>query len=229
MISLALAENGISAAVVASEQPLQVSGHSQKSTMFGALRARKPSAGDQTPRAWRSQGYRAPVAPKGRGAAGGNPHKCIDMPETGGPHLAPTTNRFRETGKRKVPRRRERYRGSHGGTAYAQETVKLGYIDPLSGGGVGRRRRPEDVQWIADEINAQGGLLGKKIEILPLDSKTNPQEAVVRRRKAIDAGALHHPGQRFVGGAALSDFVTKYNERNPAKSRSSTMRRSTIR
>jgi branched-chain amino acid transport system substrate-binding protein len=103
--------------------------------------------------------------------------------------------------------------------ATAQETVKLGYIDPLSGGGasVGEGGL-KHYQWLADQINADGGLLGKKIEILPLDDKTNPQEAVVQAQKAIDAGARYiTQGNGSSVAAALSDFVTKYNERNPGK------------
>ena len=105
------------------------------------------------------------------------------------------------------------------GAAQAQETVKLGYIDPLSGGGasVGEGGL-KTYQWLADEINAQGGLLGKKLEILPLDDKTNPQEAVVQAQKAIDAGARYiTQGNGSSVAAALSDFVTKYNDRNPGK------------
>ena len=65
------------------------------------------------------------------------------------------------------------------GTAFAQDTVKIGYIDPLSGGGasvgeVGLKT----YQFLADELNAKGGILGKKVEIVPLDNKTNPQESL---------------------------------------------------
>ena len=105
------------------------------------------------------------------------------------------------------------------GAAYAQETVKLGYIDPLSGGGasVGEGGL-KTFQWLADEINAAGGLNGKKLEILPLDDKTNPQEAVVQVQKAIDAGARYvTQGNGSSVAIAISDFVTKYNERNPGK------------
>jgi branched-chain amino acid transport system substrate-binding protein len=53
------------------------------------------------------------------------------------------------------------------GAATAQETVKIGYIDPLSGGGasigeVGLKT----YQFLADELNAKGGILGKKVEIV---------------------------------------------------------------
>ncbi len=87
------------------------------------------------------------------------------------------------------------------GSAMAQDTVKIGYIDPLSGGGAERRRsRSQDLQFLADELNAKGGILGNKVEIVPLDNKTNPQESLIQAQKAIDAGvALHHPGQRLVG------------------------------
>ena len=105
------------------------------------------------------------------------------------------------------------------GAASAQETVKLGYIDPLSGGGasVGEGGL-KTFNWLADEINGQGVLLGKKLEILPLDNKTNPQESVVQAQKAIDAGARYvTQGNGSSVAAALSDFVTKFNDRNPGK------------
>jgi branched-chain amino acid transport system substrate-binding protein len=103
--------------------------------------------------------------------------------------------------------------------AIAQGTVKIGYIDPLSGGGaivgeVGLKT----FQFLADELNAKGGVLGKKVEIVPLDNKTNPQESLIQAQKAIDAG-VHYltQGNGSSVAGALSDFVTKYNERNPGK------------
>src|SRR5258706_437062 len=106
-----------------------------------------------------------------------------------------------------------------GGAAIAQETVKIGYIDPLSGGGasigeVGLKT----FQFLADELNAKGGILGKKVEIVPLDNKTNPQESLIQAQKAIDAGVRYiTQGNGSSVAGALSDFVTKYNERNPGK------------
>jgi branched-chain amino acid transport system substrate-binding protein len=105
------------------------------------------------------------------------------------------------------------------GTAIAQETVKIGYIDPLSGGGasvgeVGYKT----FQFLADEVNAKGGILGKKVEIVPLDNKTNPQESLIQAQKAIDAGVRYiTQGNGSAVAGALSDFVSKYNERNPGK------------
>ena len=74
-------------------------------------------------------------------------------------------------------------------SAAAEDTVKLGYIDPLSGGGasigeVGLKT----FQYLADDLNAKGGILGHKVEIVPFDNKINPQESLIQAQKAIDAG-----------------------------------------
>ena len=106
-----------------------------------------------------------------------------------------------------------------GGAASAQETVKIGYIDPLSGGGasVGEGGL-KTFQYLADELNAKGGILGHKVEIVPLDNKTNPQESLVQAQKALDAGVRYiTQGNGSSVGAALEDFVTKNNSRNPGK------------
>jgi branched-chain amino acid transport system substrate-binding protein len=106
-----------------------------------------------------------------------------------------------------------------GHAAWAEDTVKIGYIDPLSGGGasVGEGGL-KTFQYLADELNAKGGILGHKVEIIPLDNKTNPQESLVQAQKAIDAGAHYiTQGNGSSVGAALEDFVTKHNTRNPGK------------
>jgi branched-chain amino acid transport system substrate-binding protein len=75
-----------------------------------------------------------------------------------------------------------------GGTALAQETVKIGYIDPLSGGGasigeVGLKT----FQFLTEELNAKGGILGKKVELVVEDNRSEPQEAVTVYRKMISS------------------------------------------
>ena len=72
---------------------------------------------------------------------------------------------------------------------FAEDTIKIAYIDPLSGGGasigeVGLKT----YRYLADQINAAGGLNGKKIEIVGLDNKTNPQESLIQVQKAADQG-----------------------------------------
>ena len=103
--------------------------------------------------------------------------------------------------------------------ALADDTIKIGYIDPLSGGGasigeVGLKT----YQYLADEINASGGVLGKKVEIVGLDNKTNPQESLIQAQKAADQGIrIITQGNGSSVAAALSDWVSKYNDRNPGK------------
>jgi branched-chain amino acid transport system substrate-binding protein len=106
-----------------------------------------------------------------------------------------------------------------GANAAAQETLKIGYIDPLSGGGASIGEIGLKIfQFLADEANAKGGIQGKKVEIVPLDNKTNPQESLIQAQKAIDAGVRYiTQGNGSSVAGALSDFVTKYNERNPGK------------
>jgi branched-chain amino acid transport system substrate-binding protein len=106
-----------------------------------------------------------------------------------------------------------------GATAMAQDTLKIGYIDPLSGGGasVGEKGL-KTFQFLADELNANGGVLGKQVEIVPFDNKVNPQESLIQAQKAIDAGIrILTQGNGSSVAGALTDFVTKYNERNPGK------------
>ena len=105
------------------------------------------------------------------------------------------------------------------GAARAEDTIKISYIDPLSGGGasVGEGGL-KTFQYLADELNAKGGILGHKVEIVPMDNKTNPQESLIQAQKAVDAG-IHYitQGNGSSVAAALSDFVTKNNGRNPGK------------
>jgi branched-chain amino acid transport system substrate-binding protein len=105
------------------------------------------------------------------------------------------------------------------GAAHAEDRIQLGYIDPLSGGGasVGEGGL-KTFQYLADQLNAKGGILGQKIEVMPLDNKTNPQESLVQAQKAIDAGAHYiTQGNGSSVAAALEDFVSKHDTRNPGK------------
>ncbi len=103
--------------------------------------------------------------------------------------------------------------------AAAQDTLKIGYIDPLSGPGatVGEIGIAQ-LQFLSAEVNAKGGAGGRKLEILPLDNKTNPQESLVQAQKAADAGArIVTQGNGSAVALALTDWIRKYNARNPGK------------
>ncbi len=103
--------------------------------------------------------------------------------------------------------------------AVAEDTAKLAYIDPLSGGGasigeVGLKT----FNYLAEATNAKGGILGKKLEIVPYDNKLNAQETLVQVQKAIDSGIRFiTQGNGSAFAAAIEDFVGKYNDRNPGK------------
>ena len=103
--------------------------------------------------------------------------------------------------------------------AAAEDTVKLAYIDPLSGGGasIGEMGLKE-FNFLAEVTNANGGILGHKLEIVPYDNKLNAQETLVQVQKAIDLGIRFiTQGNGSAFAAAIEDFVQKYNERNPGK------------
>ena len=103
--------------------------------------------------------------------------------------------------------------------AAAQDSVKIAYIDPLSGGGasigeVGLKT----FQYLAEWTNAHGGVAGRKLEVVAYDNKLNAQETLVQLQKAIDSGIRFvTQGNGSAFAAAIEDFVTKYNERNPGK------------
>ncbi len=109
--------------------------------------------------------------------------------------------------------------GAFAVAAQAQGTVKLVYIDPLSGpmAAIGDHGL-KHLNYLADKQNAAGGVNGKKIEIIGLDNKLNPQESLVQVQKAIDQGARYIiQGNGSLVAAALVDFAGKHNERNPDK------------
>ena len=105
------------------------------------------------------------------------------------------------------------------GPAAAQSTIRIAYVDPLSGGMASTGEAGlKTFQYLADEINAKGGVLGQKIEIVAYDNKLNAQESLVQVQKAIDAGIrIITQGNGSGVAAAITDFVAKYNDRNPAK------------
>src|SRR5690349_11159965 len=78
--------------------------------------------------------------------------------------------------------------GSMPGVARAQGgAIRLGTLTPLTGaGGHYGPSMLKAMQWVAGEINAAGGVLGKKVELVSEDDQTNPEAAVRAARKLID-------------------------------------------
>ena len=103
------------------------------------------------------------------------------------------------------------------GAPQAQETIKIGYIDPLSGPFAATGENGlNQFRMAAERINKAGGVLGKKLEIVGFDNKVSPQESLVQLKKVISEG-IHFVFQGNSSGVAhaISDAVRKNNERNP--------------
>jgi branched-chain amino acid transport system substrate-binding protein len=100
-----------------------------------------------------------------------------------------------------------------------RDTIRIAFIDPLSGGGASTGEAAlKTYQFIADQLNAEGGASGKRIEIVAYDNKLNPQESLTQLQKAIDAGIrIITQGNGSSVAAAITDFVAKFNARNPGK------------
>jgi len=103
--------------------------------------------------------------------------------------------------------------------AQAGETVRVAFIDPLSGllGPVGNNQI-KSFQFVVDLANKQNWAPGVNFEIVPFDNKLSPQESLTVFKSATDQGIRYIVQGNGSGVAlALSDAVTKYNERNPGK------------
>jgi len=69
---------------------------------------------------------------------------------------------------------------------HAQKPIKVGYPMILSGpGALFGEPALKGAQMYVDEVNAKGGVLGRKIELLPRDTKGNADEAVRVARELI--------------------------------------------
>ncbi len=65
--------------------------------------------------------------------------------------------------------------------------IRLGTLTPLTGsGGNYGPSMLKAMQWVAGEINAAGGVLTRKIELVSEDDQTNPEAGVRAARKLID-------------------------------------------
>ena len=72
--------------------------------------------------------------------------------------------------------------------AAAQKPIRIGYPVILSGPGalIGEPSL-KGAQMYVEEINAKGGVLGRKLEVTHADSQSNPGVARAQVQKALDA------------------------------------------
>ncbi len=105
------------------------------------------------------------------------------------------------------------------GLAFAQsgQTVKIAFIDPLSGpfANVGQNQL-KSWQFMAEHFAKNNA--GVKFEFVPFDNKGSPQESLNNLKAAIDQGIRYVvQGNGSGAAAAIMDGVSKHNERNPGK------------
>jgi len=103
------------------------------------------------------------------------------------------------------------------GQALAAESIKFALIDPLSGpfANVGNNSLRSFTSEF-ERINARGGVQGSNLELVPLDNKSNPQDAALQVQVAVDRGIryiLQAAGSN--NGHAVTEAVSKHNARNP--------------
>lgn len=89
--------------------------------------------------------------------------------------------------------------------AYSQQAIKIAAIVELSGAGATAGTNFKNgVELAVKEINAAGGILGKKIEVLTSDTTSNPGVALGLTKKAIDQEVFAIFGPVFSGSIVVS-------------------------
>jgi branched-chain amino acid transport system substrate-binding protein len=108
--------------------------------------------------------------------------------------------------------------GATASFAQKGETVKIAWLDPLSGlmASVGTNQL-KTTQYLAEEFNKKN-LSGVKFEVIGIDNKLSPQETTSALRSAQDQGARYVMQGNGSGPAlAIMDAIEKNNARNPGK------------
>jgi branched-chain amino acid transport system substrate-binding protein len=118
--------------------------------------------------------------------------------------------------------------------ALAQESIKIGFFAPITGPAAADGASAQHaVELAVKEVNAAGGIKGKKVELIVYDDRLNPQEAVAIANKLIEkdqvigvvSGSYSGPtrvtapifakaGVPMVAGYAVHPDVTKAGESN---------------
>jgi branched-chain amino acid transport system substrate-binding protein len=98
-------------------------------------------------------------------------------------------------------------------SAAAQGPVNFAFIGELSGAGAVSSTNFRDGALLAiEEINAKGGILGRKIELKQYDTQTNPGVARAQMQKAIDEEPYVVLGPIFSGIVKVSMVIAAQNE-----------------
>lgn len=99
------------------------------------------------------------------------------------------------------------------------ETVRIAFIDPLSGpfAPVGQNLL-KSFQSVAEVANREKWAPGHTFEVVGFDNKASPQESLTALKSAIDQGFRYIAQGNGSGAAgALIEAINKHNDRNPGK------------
>jgi len=109
--------------------------------------------------------------------------------------------------------------GTTGLFAQSGQTVKIAFIDPLSGpfANVGQNQL-KSWQFVSEKLSGVKNPAGVKFEVVGFDNKGSPQESLNSLKAAIDQGFRYVTQGNGSGAAlAISGAIAKHNERNPGK------------
>ena len=100
--------------------------------------------------------------------------------------------------------------------AFAEgDPIRIGYFGPLTGGTAQAGQAAlNGCQIAVDELNANGGVLGRQVEIVAYDDKSSPEEALKSATKLVQVdkvdaifGSLHS-GNVLAAGSVIEDSQT---------------------
>ncbi len=100
------------------------------------------------------------------------------------------------------------------GPLKAADTIKIGCVEPLSGNAKDTGERYlEGVEYAAKVINESGGLFGKKVEVVKVDSEMKPDVAARKATNLIlkDGVKVFCGGSGSSVGAAITQLAEKQN------------------
>lgn len=102
--------------------------------------------------------------------------------------------------------------------ARSEEPIRIAFIGPFSGAFAPQGDAFfKELQYSLEAVNARGGALGRKFELVTFDDKMQPAEAVIALKTATDRNVpfiLQCIGSNVA--AAMIDGVSKHNARNPS-------------
>lgn len=105
------------------------------------------------------------------------------------------------------------------GAAMAQNTIKIAFIGPFSGAvAASGDAWLKMLTYSMNNVNAKGGAMGKKFELVTFDDKFQPAEALIALKAAADQNisiVLGGIGSNVAQG--MVDGVSRHNARNPNK------------